>query len=389
MRATTTHFSKGTPFPHIDSASFNLFFRNGGLRRWVEWDTINGMIGRRATKTVTDRIILAANGIISDETGAVLLILRTDTRTWAAPGGGVGRGELPVQAVMREFAEETGLQVRPGRLTAISFWQLEPYPILSLYFECRLVGGEFRFDPHEVRDGRFFPPDQLPWRIIDVHRRPLNQSLRFPRSGLQWEALPFSRQHRLSVFSLNWYRYPRRSLRRMWRKLVYAITKEPPQHDGGTPPNSRWGHGAFTVIRNEAGAVLWVRRTDMPAWNLPGGGAQPLEAPWETAVRETAEETGLTVDLERLTGVYTYRNETQIVFTFTATVTGGTLTTGPEAAGFAWFMPGEEPDDVFPQHLERVADACHAADSAATRFRYQSSTIPPSLKEARIQQDGC
>ena len=39
-------------------------------------------------------------------------------------------------------------------------------------------------------------------------------------------------------------------------------------------------------------------------WELPGGGSEPGEAPDETARRELLEETGLEVDVGRLTGVY-------------------------------------------------------------------------------------
>jgi len=46
---------------------------------------------------------------------------------------------------------------------------------------------------------------------------------------------------------------------------------------------------------------------------------------------------------------------------------GGELTTGPEAAAFAWFQPGEEPANTPPQHRERVADACAAANGVVLR----------------------
>jgi 8-oxo-dGTP pyrophosphatase MutT (NUDIX family) len=63
--------------------------------------------------------------------------------------------------------------------------------------------------------------------------------------------------------------------------------------------------GGACVLFDIDGRVLLVRHTyGRRNWELPGGGAEPGESPDETAVREIREETGLTVELERLTGVY-------------------------------------------------------------------------------------
>ncbi|MCA0294604.1 MAG: NUDIX domain-containing protein [Actinobacteria bacterium] len=62
----------------------------------------------------------AARVVITD--GRVALMLAdTDpglpgTRWWVTPGGGIDPGESPVEAAVREVAEETGLVVRAGDL---------------------------------------------------------------------------------------------------------------------------------------------------------------------------------------------------------------------------------------------------------------------------------
>ena len=48
---------------------------------------------------------------------------------------------------------------------------------------------------------------------------------------------------------------------------------------------------------NSAGEVLLIRRADDGRWAMPGGWVEPGETPAEAAVRETAEETGLTVSV--------------------------------------------------------------------------------------------
>ena len=60
------------------------------------------------------------------------------------------------------------------------------------------------------------------------------------------------------------------------------------------------------VIPSEKGVVL-VRRGSEPyegQWALPGGFVQVGETVKQAAVRETAEETGLAVEVSRLVGVY-------------------------------------------------------------------------------------
>jgi 8-oxo-dGTP diphosphatase len=70
-------------------------------------------------------------------------------------------------------------------------------------------------------------------------------------------------------------------------------------------PVQRIAVGAACVIFDPAGRVLLVHHTYLRLnWELPGGVAEPEEVPDETARRELLEETGLRVDLDRLTGVY-------------------------------------------------------------------------------------
>jgi putative (di)nucleoside polyphosphate hydrolase len=59
-------------------------------------------------------------------------------------------------------------------------------------------------------------------------------------------------------------------------------------------PSQTFRAGAGAVIRNNAGNVLALERTDRRnAWQMPQGGLQPGEEPLEAAYREIEEETGL------------------------------------------------------------------------------------------------
>jgi len=57
--------------------------------------------------------------VVHDGQGRLLLVRRGHAPSaglWSVPGGRVEAGESEVEAVVRELAEETGLQVRPDRV---------------------------------------------------------------------------------------------------------------------------------------------------------------------------------------------------------------------------------------------------------------------------------
>lgn len=57
----------------------------------------------------------SAYGILLKK-GKVLLVRDSKSQTWEFPGGGLDKGETKEQGVIREFLEETGLQVDPDNI---------------------------------------------------------------------------------------------------------------------------------------------------------------------------------------------------------------------------------------------------------------------------------
>ena len=94
---------------------------------------------------------------------------------------------------------------------------------------------------------------------------------------------------------------------------------------------------------------------------------KPGESLTETVVRETLEETGLEVAVERPVGVYSsphpyYAEKGRhiIGFGFICRVVGGTLRLSEETAEVGYFPPHDLPEDIVPTYVERIRDAVAA-----------------------------
>jgi ADP-ribose pyrophosphatase YjhB (NUDIX family) len=120
------------------------------------------------------------------------------------------------------------------------------------------------------------------------------------------------------------------------------------------------GHVAYQQLKvgagamvEQSGSLLLVQRglaTDAfpGTWNLPAGYCEADEAPEMTAVRETAEETGLEVRAGCLAGVYYFDDDPRgngLLLLYEAEVLGGKLhSSGNEAAGARFFPPEDLPE---------------------------------------------
>ena len=83
--------------------------------------------------------------------------------------------------------------------------------------------------------------------------------------------------------------------------------------------------GAHVLVEDAEGRVLVVRMTYMGSgWMLPGGRVERGETPEAAAVRETREETGLEVRVDRLLVVEAFRAK-DVSFVFAGRLVGGIL----------------------------------------------------------------
>ena len=113
--------------------------------------------------------------------------------------------------------------------------------------------------------------------------------------------------------------------------------------------------------------VLLTKRADNGLWCLPSGGAEPGESVEETVIREAWEETGLTIRVLRLVGVYSdpdslvvYNDDTAVQIVapnFEAEITAGEPGLSDETSDWGYFSLGEiDKLDMLLNHKIRIQD---------------------------------
>ena len=79
-------------------------------------------------KVGKDKIILNFTCGILSQSGKILLQKRADKGTWGLPGGAIELGESALEALVREFYEETGIDVRVEKLLNVYTKYSDSYP---------------------------------------------------------------------------------------------------------------------------------------------------------------------------------------------------------------------------------------------------------------------
>lgn len=111
--------------------------------------------------------------------------------------------------------------------------------------------------------------------------------------------------------------------------------------------------GVGIVILDAEIRILLELRSDCGLWGLIGGGVEAGESLQEAAHRETYEETGLSISITGLLGVYSGPTDRIVTYSdnivqlidviFTASVSGGSLRCSEESQSLEFFAYNDVP----------------------------------------------
>jgi len=140
-------------------------------------------------------------------------------------------------------------------------------------------------------------------------------------------------------------------------------------HDPAAPPANSIVPSVTVAVRDGAGRILLVHKIDNDYWALPGGAVDLGESVADAAQREIAEETGVTIELTGLVGIYTdpghvmayddgeIRQQFSICF-YARLIAGVARQDDTEIKAVQWVDPSDVPSlKIHPSMRRRIDDA--------------------------------
>ncbi|QZH73973.1 MAG: NUDIX domain-containing protein [Erythrobacter sp.] len=116
---------------------------------------------RQRLRRLTRPDIAGVAVMLEDGDGRVLLVRHSyGPRGWSLPGGGLGKGENPVEAARREMREELGCELEAVKCVLVAQEVLSGAPHTAHVFTARPL-SEPRADQREIDALRWIVRDEL------------------------------------------------------------------------------------------------------------------------------------------------------------------------------------------------------------------------------------
>lgn len=128
------------------------------------WRTLPMWVHVLAMRMFRPKFRAAVAAMIFDEEGRILLFKHTYRKfEWGIPAGGLEYGEQPENAIVREFFEETGMNLQVERMLLAESSRDDRN--ISLIYLCKIVSGTFR-ESSEISEMKYFKINELPQMLF-------------------------------------------------------------------------------------------------------------------------------------------------------------------------------------------------------------------------------
>jgi ADP-ribose pyrophosphatase YjhB (NUDIX family) len=153
---------------------------------WEEIEPLRASLFSRPTPLV------GGDAALIDGEGRILLIQRADNHLWAMPGGAFEVGETPVEGVVREVLEETGLHCQVRALVGVFDSRfcgtVGLHHLYHFVFLCEPLDRAAETPVHagvETLGSAWFREDELPEELDPGHRSRIPEAFRVWRGDRQ------------------------------------------------------------------------------------------------------------------------------------------------------------------------------------------------------------
>jgi 8-oxo-dGTP pyrophosphatase MutT (NUDIX family) len=131
-------------------------------------------------------------------------------------------------------------------------------------------------------------------------------------------------------------------------------------NDPDAPPANSLVPSVNVVVVDDKGRILMICRTDNGNWAVPGGAVDLGESLVGAAVRETAEETGITCEVTGLVGIYSdpkhvihYTSNDEVRQEFSIALTARPVSGEPTPSSETSEVHWVEPDAIDGLQMDR------------------------------------
>lgn len=146
-------------YRELQDIAFNLFNKFSG----IHLDDLK-FIFPKVKDYPTAKVDIRGLAVSADD--KILLVKESVDGKWSLPGGWGDIGYSPKETIVKEFKEETGLDVVAERLLAVFDKKMHPHPpqpfyVYKMVFYCKIISTEI-IKSFDVLDVQYFDIENLP-----------------------------------------------------------------------------------------------------------------------------------------------------------------------------------------------------------------------------------